>query len=265
MSSSPANYRIKPPTTQVSEIEYSYRLKRAIEGFERRGLEYLIKPNPEHPSLKPKPMDLQELLTIRYKQKFPDDITTNIAGIYRILLEKPNMFEFENGEMDTKHKVKQALVYGINEYVDNPQLEHAVGYHTTIGSYNFPIIRYGKHDEMGNAIPDSAQVMRRKNIFYIEYTPEKIDEILEEMDNQPNTTAVAIAEEFGTTRFKEPSYTVHNIEEFKTVEDLEGLIDASKKGYLRRDFGGYKEYLDAKEEAKKAARPVKSKVLQQQT
>jgi hypothetical protein len=244
----PANYKIKPPIESTAEIDLSDRLVRIKKAYDNAGLEYI--PNQQ--------TDKSELITIRYKNKYPEDVTTRIAGIYRILLPKPNMFELPNGKLDSQHKVKQVIVYGINEYVDNVNIENGpIGYHATLGCYQAPIIKYKKHDEMGNGI--DPQIIRRKNIFYIPYSVEKIDEILSAMDNQPSTMAVAVAEEFAPYRFKEPNRAVFNMEEFKEVDDIDALIDASDKKYLKRDYGGFNEYMEAREEAKKAARPVKSR------
>jgi hypothetical protein len=242
----PVNYKVKPPVVSTAEVDLSDRLVRIKKAYDKVGLEYV--PNQQ--------IDKSELITIRYKNKYPEDVTTHIAGIYRILLPKPNMFELPNGELDKHHKVKQALIYGINEYVDNSNIENGpIGYHATLGCYQAPIIRYRKHDEMGNGI--DPQVHKRKNVFYIEYTPEKIDEILAEMDNIPSTMAVAVAEEFAPYRFKEPNHSVPNAEEFRNVEDIEALIDASLKGRLKREFGGFEDYMKAEEEDKKKERPVR--------
>lgn len=236
-----SNYKVKPPVESTAEIDLSDRLQRIKKAYDKVGLEYI--PN--------QTVDKSELLTIRYKNKYPDDITTNIAGIYRILLPKGGMFELENGELDVQHKVKQALIYGINEYVDNANIENGpVGYHVTLGCYQAPLIKYKKHDQMGNGI--DPHIVRRKNIFYIEYTPERIDEILDQMDNAPSTRAGAVAEEYAPYRFKEPSIAIPNAEEFRNIQDLEGLIKAGADGELKREYGGYDHFI---EESKTANRP----------
>lgn len=242
----------EPQNLKVQEIDFSDRLqriKRAYDNADPNGQVYWI---PDRTS------DVFELRTIRYKQKYPNDVSTNISWMCRILLPRKNMFELdkESGTLDSNHKVKQALVYAINESVDNPNLEEGpVGYSSVIGWYQSPLIRYSKHDEFGNGT--DPVIERMKNIFYIEYKPELVDDILSKMSNEISSMGVAVANEFGE-RWP-TTHSVRNLQEFKEAEDIQALIEASQHAYLRNDYGGYKEFLEARSEAKKSYKPIKAK------
>lgn len=235
---SSVNYKPKPPISVIDELQFSDRLQRKKRALENAGFSYTAI---EH-------MDRRELTTIRYKLKFPDNVTKNIGSIYRLLLPRPNMFELdsETGKLDAQHKVKQVLVYSINEYVDNETItEGPISYNCHMGVYPKPIVKYKGHDDLGN--PIEPKIRGYKNIFYIEYKPETIDKILNEMDNQPHAMCVGIAQDTGDFQVT-PPYRVHNLEEFRDVQDIESLIEANP--YLKNEKGGYEEFLQVKEQKK---------------
>lgn len=241
---------VQKPTIQ--EIDFSDRLQRIKRAYDN------CDPNGQVFWRPDRKTDILELKTIRYKNKYPKNILRNISWMYRIAIPKKDMFELDKvtGELDHQNRVKEALVYALTETVDNPNIEEGpVGYSTKIGWYQAPVVRYQKHDDMGNGIDPIVE--RWKNIFYIEFKPETVDQILSEMDNEPNSIGVSVANEYGE-RWS-ISNSVHSMEEFKNIDDIYGLIEASKHGYLRKDPGGYKEFIDARDEAKKQLKPVKVK------
>ena len=255
MSSSDfSSFVMKPPQQpKFQEIDYSDRLKRVKRAYEQSdpGGQVGWQPN--------KQGDIQELRTIRYKKRFPDDVTKTIGWMYRVALPKKNMFELdgETGALDSEYQVKEALVYSITESVDNPNLEDgAVAYSSPIGWYQAPIVRYTKHDEMGNGI--DPVFSKWKNIFYIEFKPETVDKILSEMYNEPKSVGVAVANEFGPDSWND-SRTVHNMDEFKFAKDIYTLMEASRHGFLVKDAGGYEDFIQAKETSKKQLKPIKQK------
>lgn len=256
-----AKFSPKPPTTQIDELEFSDRLRRMKKSYDRAGLTFRTyrEPGDDIETVKAIHAMQRELLTIKYEKKFPDGVYKNISWFYRFLLPRPDMFEFDNGNLDSQHKVKQVLVYALNEYVDSPDLENGpVGYQCKMGWYPSPITRNKRASKSDEFIPHQVGI---KNIFYIEYTPETIDKILSEMDNQPSGYGVAVARVQGPD-IREHPYTVHNLREFKEIQDIEGLINASKLGFLQNEYGGYNEYIEAKAEATKASKPIKGKQQQ---
>lgn len=251
-----AKFSPKPPTTQIDELEFSDRLRRMKRAYDKAGLTFRTyrEPSDDIETVKAIHAMQRELLTIKYAKKFPDGVFKNISWFYRFLLPKPSMFESDNGELDSQHKVRQVLVYALNEYVDSPDLENGpIGYQCKMGWYPSPLTRNKRDPKKDEFIPHQVGV---KNVFYIEYTPETIDKILNEMSNQPSGYGVAVARVTGP-EIREHPYTVFNLREFKEIQDIEGLINASRLGYLQNEYGGYNEFVDAKEDAKKASRPMK--------
>lgn len=251
-------YEAKPPTEKIDEIKYSDRLSRIKRAVEKLGLDFnRTERDPE--SHKEMMMRNKELLTIRYKRQYPNDVFKVIGWLHRYYLPKPGMFEFEDGELDMNHEVKQALVYYLNEYVDNPNLENGpVGYHARIGMFQVPITRNKRirnEEGLEEVVLDQVGT---KNIFYIPYSPENVDKILGEMYNTPDpkNLGVSYARERGPDT-RDTVYTVYNIQEFREVQDLEGLMDASKGNWLINEYGGYNDFIKEKDKSK--TKPIKKR------
>lgn len=215
-------------------------MKRAVE---RAGLDF---EKPERPDK----MRTRELLTNRYKKQYPNDVFKVIGWLHRYYLPKPNMFEFPDGELDADHTVKQVLVYFLNEYVDNQNIEDGpIGYHAKMGWYPSPLVK-NKHVVVEGIEQLEIDHIGDKNIFYIPYNKENLNKILSQMYNQPTDLGVAIARERGPD-LRDRVYSVHNMQEFAEVDDIEGLIAASSENFLKKEYGGYHDYLDSREESKK--------------
>lgn len=251
-------YQAKPPTSKIDEINYSPRLSRIKRAVERLGFSFeLDRDDPE--SHKEQIRRNNEILTMRYKQQYPNDVFKVIGWIHRYYLPKPGMFEFEDGTLDMNHEVKQALVYYLHEYVDNPNLEDGpIGYQTKMGLFQVPIARNRRvRDSEGLETIELEQV-GTKNIFYIPYTPENVDKILSEMYNTPDPRnfGVGYARERGPDT-RDQVYTVFNIQEFKEIQDIEGLMDASKGNWLQNEYGGYNEFVKEKDKAR--TKPIRKR------
>lgn len=222
----------------VDDSPYIRRIKKSLL---RKSIEYQLRTDTTN--------DIPEKETLIFAKKYPDSVVKNIGWLYRIALPKPNMFELDEdtGELDKEHKVKQALIYHLNCYVTDPNSEgikKVVGFNRTEGVYPDMIPEW-KYDREGHKI-DFTPVGNR-NIFYIEYTPENVDKILSEMSNQPNIMGVCIASELGPSPWSKGPYTVHNFDEFRNIEDIEGLMQASigvegRGVFLRQEYGGYEDY-----------------------
>lgn len=194
--------------------------------------------------------DVPEIETLLFIKKYPEFVVNNIGWFYRVKLPKPNMFEIneDTGELDSKHKVKQALIYHINCYVTDPNVDGGgrtiVSFNRTEGVYRDIIPEY-KIDRNGRKTGFTA--VGTKNIFYIEYTPENIDRILGEMSNMPNSIGVCVGADTGHSPWANNPYKVHNFEEFRNIDDIDGLIAANvgtkERGtFLRAEYGGYDDY-----------------------
>lgn len=222
----------------VEESQYLRRVKKALL---RKNIQY--EPRTETTN------DIPEIETLRFIKKYPENVVNNIGWFYRVKLPKPNMFEIneDTGELDSKHKVKQALIYHVNCYVTDPNVEGGrtiASFNRTEGVYRDIIPEY-RIDKNGRKTGFTS--VGTKNIFYIEYTPENIDRILGEMSNTPNSIGVCIAAETGHSPWINNPYRVHNYEEFKNINDIDGLIAANigtkERGtFLRAEYGGYEDY-----------------------
>lgn len=236
----------------IQDIDFSDRLKRIRRAYQN------LDPNGQVDWKPDRTSDIFELRTIRYKARYPNDVKRFIKKIHRIAIPQPSMFELdgETGELDRQHKVREALVYTLSEIVDNPNIEEGpVGYNTNVGWYKVPTIRYQNHDEFGNGT-DPIET-GSKNIFYLEFKPELVDKIISEADNDVIQLGVSVANLVGD-RWSE-DLSVHNLEEFKNADDIYMLMEASKNGYLTKEEGGYREFMDARVEARKQLKPIKKK------
>lgn len=251
-------YQAKPPTSKIDEIRLSPRLSRIKRAVERLGFSFeLEQDDPE--SHREQIRRNNEILTMRYKQQYPNDVFKVIGWIHRYYLPKPGMFEFEDGELDMNHEVKQALVYFLHEYVDSPNLEDGpVGYTAKMGMFQVPIARNRRVRNEEGLEELRLEQVGTKNIFYIPYTPENVDKILGEMYNTPDPRnfGVSYARERGPDT-RDTVYTVFNMQEFREVQDIEGLMDASKGNWLNNEYGGYNDFIKEKDKAK--TKPVRQK------
>lgn len=230
------------PQIDINPIaEQSPYLRRLIRTYRNKGLKYKFKTETTN--------DTPETETLRFAQNFPEGVVKNIGWIYRVSLPRPGQFELDEvtGELDKEHKIKQALIYHLNQYVTDPKLDGVkklVGFNRTEGVYQDPIVDY-KYDKDGRRV--DFDIIGNVNIFYIEYTPENVTKILDEMKNAPNTMGVCIAGESGPSPWSKGPYVVHNFDEFRNIKDIDGLMAASigvqgRGPFLKAEYGGYEEY-----------------------
>lgn len=228
--------------TEISPaVQNSPYIRRLQKALFRKSIEY--QPRTETTN------DIPEIETLEFAKRYPESVVKNIGWLYRVKLPKPGMFELneDTGELDREHKVKQALAYHLNCYVTDPNTEGGraiTGFARTEGVYRDIIPEY-KYDRSGKKTGYTA--VGNRNIFYIEYTPENVDKILDEMSNLPNATGVCVGAEQGHSPWINNPYKVHNFDEFRNIDDIDGLIAANigtkERGtFLRADYGGYEDY-----------------------
>jgi hypothetical protein len=193
--------------------------------------------------------DQNEIMTMFEAKRHPENLRKFISGIYRVALPKKGMFELdEKGTIDDEYSVKQAIVYRLNQYVENPDrpMQTVASCTTKIGTYQKPVARLD-YDKMGN-VTNSTRV-GSKNMFYIPYSAKFLRDLIAEVGNAPNITCCTIGLETGSEFHTPKPEAIANLEEFIDVEDIYSLIDASKWGYISKDPGGYQRYLDDKKAA----------------
>ena len=240
----------KPRKQTAESLEYSDRLKRIIRAHESVYQEYV--PN--------KMEDRNEILTLFNSKRYPQSVRKFLGGIYRVILPQANMFELDakTGRLDKEFKVKQAIVYRLNQYVENPDrpMEQVASCNMKLGTYQRPVARL-EYDTEGN-VKNSVRV-GSKNIFYIPYSPKLIKDLIEESGNTPTITCVTVGMDSGSEFHTPHPIAIPNINEFIEVEDLYGLIEASRRGYLMDDYGGYNRFKEDKKLALQTPHPLDSK------
>lgn len=240
----------KPRKQTAESLEYSDRLRRIIRAHEAVYQEYV--PN--------KMEDRNEILTLFNSKRYPQSVRKFLGGIYRVILPQANMFELDakTGKLDKDFKIRQAIVYRLNQYVENPDrpMEQVASCNMKLGTYQRPVARL-EYDTEGN-VKNSVRV-GSKNVFYIPYSPDVIKGLIEESGNTPTITCVTVGMDTGSEFHTPHPIAIPNIDEFIEVEDLYGLIEASRRGYLMDDYGGYNRFKEDKKLALSTPHPLDSK------
>ena len=169
------------------------------------------------------------------KADHPEHLHTSLCRIYRVKI-RPGMFELdENGTIAPPEKTpSQAIVFSLSEYVDLPSYVEAGGQsgvnkisgdYYNEGIYSKHIGRF-EYDERGNIV--NSEHMEIRNMFWIPYSPSKIRELLSTYEHDPTLSlAVCVASEGGSNWIVDTPKTIHNIDEFCDIEDIDGLIAAN--------------------------------------
>lgn len=239
--------KFAPKTKPVFPVAlHSERLQRVIRAHKDLNFTYEL----NHTK------DRAEVLLDLYAQKpkFAPYVKSKLMSFVRAKIPEANMFELdENGTLDEKHRVKEALVWSESKKVMDPEnpvtnaLVHATILH---GVYSKP---YGvnRKDEFGNVIEKGTKITNHVNTFYIEFTEKNVKEVLEQFRGKYRVLTMTYANPGSKTWYQLPTYSIPNLQD-SIHEDFDNLIAANMGGFLRSDDeGGVQLYLKDKAEKKK--------------
>jgi hypothetical protein len=224
--------RYQPPTKQkVLERQLSERLRRTIDACNKLSegtQEYVFN----------RTTDRQELELSIYKQKFSDNWFTSLKTLSRVKL-KPGMFvKNEENDTDQDFKVKEALVYSVDERVMNPKnpTTEVLSYCLTkMGTFQSPRVIL-ERDELGNV--NHSEVIGWSNMFYIPWDNGKsARKVIQEFDGAYRNTVLAIANASGDSWHTGNTYNIPNLQEWLEA-DFEDLLEANRGNFLKNEFGG---------------------------
>lgn len=189
----------------------------------------------------------------------PEHLHTTLCRVYRVKI-RPGMFEDAEGNVVPADQApSQAIVYSLSEYVDSPEYIKSGGQSGVekISGDFYSEGRYIKHigkfdfDDRGNII--NSKHIGTRFMYYIPYSPKAIRDILKKYDHDRTLSfACCVANEGGSEPYVGTPKTVHNLEEFCDIEDIDGLMKAnigiatamgSKVGsFLDERKGGYQRW-----------------------
>lgn len=240
---------VQPPQIKkyTADPIFSKRLEYTRRAFQRAYLSY----SPDDYVTRRK--DNLERSNVLLQEHYPDLTSFQLVSIKRVLLPRANMFEFEDGELDSKHKVKSALVFVVRVTVADED-SHRAGIKGSVmriedtpvgqidfklGVYDAPVPRlsFNRNHEIIN-----SEVDHYVHRFYIKDSAAQIQDIVRRFGKPLHSTpSVAIANETGSTYQNERVYSVFNWDEF-VHESIEDLIGANKRNLLSETAGGIKAY-----------------------
>jgi len=225
----PSRFR---PTQRPKLIDpqKSERLRRVIKAHDDVQQQYI--PN--------RLEDKHELELSLYRQRYPQNVIRELKTLIRAKVPRGH-FELENGTIDEKGTVTEALVYSIAEKVinENPDVDRGESdvyayCQTQMGVYEKPIAIV-KRDELGN--PISSKITGQRAIFYIPFSEKNVRNILEEFKGECKGFALAEAQKNSSDRwYGNQKYKVYNLEEF-IHSKFEDVLGANKGGFLKDKIG----------------------------
>ncbi|MGC1133749.1 MAG: hypothetical protein WA941_13065 [Nitrososphaeraceae archaeon] len=199
--------------------------------------------------------DKWELQTSIYAQKYAANVEKELKTVLRVRVP-PGQFELDQeGTIDDKHTVKEALVYAVQTRVmdpQNPYTEILSASSTKIGVYKRPFFVEEK-DDLGNVTNSTIQL--QKTMFYIPFTEENVQKVLEEFDGKYRKLGLAVAVKGSAESwYGHTTYTVFNLGEF-LHEHFDSVIEANTHKFLRKgEEQGVQKYLKDKAEKQVKAR-----------
>lgn len=221
----------------------SERLKRTINAYRKMEFKYEIE----------NWKDKAELTLDIYKQKYPDLCKRNLITLVRAKIPE-GCFELDfEGTIDKEYKVREALVYSTSETVfspDNPETEGICQASFLYGLYRRP---FGviKRDEFGNVVQKGTYIKGYTNMFWIPFTPENVQKVLDEYSGKYRNTVLAIADKGAVDYYGSNTYQIPSLIEWSR-EDFDLLLEANQdKGkWLKDEPGGAKLFLKKKLETR---------------
>jgi hypothetical protein len=235
--------RFEPPTKKkVLNEQLSQRLRRTKKACEKEHLAYIFNGT----------TDKAEVELSIYRQRYPNTWKRRLFTLSRVKLQ-PGMFVInEEGDVDQDFKVKEALVYTVNESVmstRNPETEQLAQCNTIEGVFKKPHV-IKEYDDLGNVTKSSAK--RWSNRFYIPWdNGNSARKVLEEFDNKYRSTVLAIAMEGGEW-YGANKYTVFNLQEW-LESDFDDALAANTGNFLKRsgEYGGVIQSIKDKDQKRK--------------
>lgn len=222
--------RYQPPTKQkVLEQQLSERLRRtklACERLSEGTQQYVYN----------RTSDRQEIEFSIYRQRFPNNWARSLKTLSRVKL-KPGMFVNEDGNIDQKFNVREALVYSVDERVMNPTnpTTEVLSYCLTrMGVFQSPRVILEK-DELGNVI--KSDVTGWENKFYIEFNEKNVRKVLDEFNGEYRNTVLAVANPAGDSWYAGNTYSIPNLQEWME-SDWDVLLESNRGNFLKNEFGG---------------------------
>lgn len=212
--------------------QLSERLKRTFRAYEDIDRQYV----PDRKN------DKNELETSLYKQRYPRNVERQLIKLIRVRVPRGSFELDEDGTVDEKGTVQEALVYTIQEKVinENPDIEKE-----ETGVYAWCISKYGvynkplaivKRDELGN--PISSKLTGARAMFYIKFEPEAVKKILEEFNYEcAHGFSLAVAQNSSTDNWHGSStYTAYSLDEF-LYSPFGDVLAANQAGFLKDKLG----------------------------
>jgi hypothetical protein len=224
-----------------------------------------------HQTLIPnKTTDRNEIELSLLKQRYPEHYREELLTLARIKLPKAGLFVIdEHNTVEKDFKTREALVYSVMSTVyhpDNPNIQQLGHAKMVRGWFQKPEVLFQYSDDgLHNLI--RADVKSWTNQYYIPFSKEKVQELIDEHDGNYKSLVLATTSATGGETWHDGSapLKIPNLEEFKTVEFLT-LVAANSAGVLTAEYGGHMRYLkDAEAKRKKIDEEVAEYIRKKST
>lgn len=244
----------KPEDKGTSPPEFAWRLERTRKAFKGSKFDY----SPDDYITRRK--DWIETQNQAFQREYgPSCVRKKLVRIMRIALPQANMFQFDDGKLDSKHSVKSVICYWVTcELLNEDALrrdgiqvlaDHSAAQHTfQIGRIISPSIEPVYKDSKLNAY----RIAAFNHVYFLEDSASAIKDIIKKYGKPLKEFSVAIARSQGPVYENDVTYVVFNDEDF-IAADVKGkdrgqnildLINANRKGFLgSKEKNGVERYL----------------------
>ena len=244
----------KPEEKGTSPSEFSWRLERTRKAFKLEKFDYL----PDDYITRRK--DWIEEQNQQFQRDYgPSCVRKKLVRVMRIALPQANMFQFEDGKLDSKHSVKSVICYwvtceilnedalrrdGIKVLMDSPAAQHTFQIGRIISPSIAPVYKDGKLD--------AYRIAAFNHVYFLMDTASAIKDIIKKYGKPLKEFSVAIARAQGPVYENDVTYVAYNEEDFIALdvkgkdrgENIMNLINANRKGFLGpKERNGVERYL----------------------
>lgn len=222
----------QPKQVSIKEPDpiYKSRMQKTIEAYQQAHFSY------QPDSFTERHRDMKEQMNLNLQAEYPDLIKETLVSIHRVLLS-PGQFQFADGKLDEKGKVKSALVYKVTVEILSEQAkklgydkvasaEYNAAQHTfEIGRFARPIVEPLSFDRQGHMT--DAKIKETRFTYWIPDDQKTIQSIIKRYGQPTKKPVVCDAAIAGDSPYKN-SYSLVNEKDFWEGHNVKDIIEGNR-------------------------------------